>query len=175
MEVFDVPYGKIRIIELGREERKAFHQFVEENFPRLGKASLICEKFNMRYEYFSECYRCEFKRVLLTDYHYGSENNNIDQRMSGKCSKCNKFVFQDCIDDNIIFVAKNNIVAFGDYFKAYKKREGKREGEKEGEGEKEYILEILKTKKVYEIDCPKVAIDRMNTGKYISSSLKMIS
>jgi hypothetical protein len=173
MDMFIIPADKIRVIELNREERKAFHNFVETNYPKLKKTSLICHKFNFTCDYFASCYKypCKNKRVLLTKYHYGQEKNNEDQWMSGTCPKCNKIITEDCIDNNIIAVQKNNAVAFGNYFKGYKNKDKKNKDIVYEERSEEGIVEILRCKKVYEIDAPTTILNKNDLQEYISNKI----
>lgn len=116
--VFVVPANTIRFVLLPSDERKKLHQYLEQEYPALKKASAPCKKFGMeRRKTLKKCYKCN-KLVLLT-YRHGQMENNQDEYYTGACAKCAKRIEWECNYDDYEDIVRipilNKMFVFGDY------------------------------------------------------------
>jgi len=168
-ELFSVPDKKLRYVLLKKDNRKILHQFLDVNYPKLKKRSVFCKKFEVEcYKVYKKCYYCH-KPVLLK-YHHGYTSNNQDEYYQGQCTRCRGVDYDadgngyeshiswepNYGDDDEVFKAPIHMkmLVFGNY-----NYEERKYGKTENKDDKTYvekdITEILKDKKIYEIDLPK--------------------
>lgn len=163
-DIFNCSKDKIRVIQLPSEERKLVHQYIERYYPKIYKSSLCCKYFpTNRIHTFIKCYKCNYRNVVIDDYHEGRMKNNMDENRSGTCPKCDKYiVFEPNWDswDNVRIQWENNIISFGYYFKGYI----------QGAHTEDVSLNDM-IFKIYELDAPKEILDKEALSKYISSQL----
>lgn len=125
-DVFDILSTEVRFIHIiNNEDRKTLHQYLETEYPKLNKVSLQCKKLdsNILHTYI-QCYDCYYSRVNIDDYHTGYMSNNIDEWRSGDCPRCGAHISFEPNYDNwnkVTRTRKNNIVAYGLFFKGYNK------------------------------------------------------
>jgi hypothetical protein len=178
--IFDVPAGKIRLIHLNiTHDRKLLHQYLETNYPKLYKQSLYCSYHSAeRLHTFIKCYECDYKNVCIDTYNHGIMPNNIDEWRSGKCPSCGETVtFEPNYDDydDIRIVWKNNVVAFGNYFRSYRNPVlGVSKNISPNE-----IIGILNGKHVYEIAEPALVrqkqIKKKQLCKYLDAQIELVN
>lgn len=100
--------------------RKMIHQYLDA---RVSKASIrVSSHYAEIATRYVRCYECDYTRVMLTDYHYGDEPNNIDESRSGTCRKCGGYIiFEPNYDDwdDVVTIARNNAIVVGDVVKHY--------------------------------------------------------
>jgi len=167
-ELFDIPARKLRYVLLKNNDRKIVHQFLDANYSKLRKRSVFCKKFEVEYQKtYRKCFYC--KKPVLMEYHIGYMENNYDEYYSGDCRKCEGLQNDDDADgfEGHVFWEPNNgddegvfkvpvhmkMLVLGNY--DYDRTEHKTLDEKVYT-EKD-VVEILKDKKIYEIDMPKDA------------------
>ena len=137
----------------------------------MGKTSLQSKSFEFnKYTQFIECYHCDYKSVHLNQYHLGVLPNNIDEWKSGTCPKCSRgIIYEPNYDDrdNVKVIAGNNVIVYGDYLIHYNSPKYA----KYGIVTNDEIYNILKTKKIYEINAPAESINKKNLRKYIDNEI----
>ena len=101
------------------ENRLLLHQYLENTYPNLKKTSLMSKiYYGGFFMTLKTCYECDYKRVPLNKYHYGSMESNVDECRSGFCPKCDKLnIWEPNYDDwdDIIKLESNNMIIMGDF------------------------------------------------------------
>lgn len=168
--------GKIRILNVSPSERKILHLYFERLSPKIKKTSLRCGFFDRHKEtrYYSKCHNCDYKWVLLNEYHRGSMENNIDESISGECPKCHDYIFHEFnYDDGLRYVKSKNIFAFGNYFSNYSNetRIQLDFGVQDLESE---VLRIINLNDFYDLNEPSGNLNKKRLGKYLKQELLKI-
>lgn len=174
--ILKLPKNKMCIMTCPKsEERKKIHQYLEINYPSIKKISLqsdLVEKIEFS-QTFYKCYYCNYKRVSINEYHYGSMESNKDEYRTGTCPKCGENItFEMNYDDwdNVIRLYKKNIIIVGDYVK----HNNFPKHAERGDVSKEEFTRIMKNVTLYEIDAPEKLINHKKLKIYIDSKLKDI-
>ena len=169
----EIPQGKIVVYYIpDRRSRNIIHQYLEENYPYFSKTSLCCEFFEYDFLKYKQCEDCGHKYVPLNNYHFGSEQNNIDEWKSGICPQCGETVwYEPNYDDrdDIFVVRKNNIIAIGEYFREYTNRPRERVT---------YdiitVNSIINSSKKYIIDSPSKPMKKEKIGHFVEEMIRNI-
>lgn len=146
--------------------RKIIHQYLENNYPEINKASLYNSNYNSERTLYAKCYECSGKAKL--EYHYGYMPNNEDEWYSGDCLKCGETYSIDCCDiyykDDIVYVHHHNMIVVNipnRWYPSYATHKDISEEE---------FLKAMKTTETYFIDKPENLsnMSKKNLGIYIS-------
>lgn len=149
--IFTVPKGKIRFIELTCHDRKLLHQYLEHHYPDLKKFSIKCKKFGT--EVFGTYIKCcgGSGNKIWMKYHYGDMANNRDERYTAYCNECGEYFSCECMfgDVGVKALRDCKMFAFGDY--SFPTARYLIKGSAESSSK---IQQILKGKDVHEVDAP---------------------
>ena len=170
-DIFTVPEGKIRVIPLKTSDRKLLHQYLD-TFPKpFGKTSLKSSHLHGdRTHTFIKCYSCDYKKVLINNYHYGCMENNKDEYRSGTCPKCDAHItFEPNYDnwDDVKCVHGNNLLAYGNYFRHHTSPPHATTGVVSID----MITKILNNSRVYELPIPTTALNKRHLATYIDTMI----
>lgn len=108
---------------MDEEERHIVYNYMSTVYPKLNKSILRVNSLDSEIMHFrpkhADCYHCDNGRGKLTNYNYGSLPNNKDEYYSGLCNECGRNVYFEPNYDMPKEVRRNNVIAFGNWFKGY--------------------------------------------------------
>jgi hypothetical protein len=167
--IFNIPQDKIRIVAIPDNERKVLHQYLEQQYPKLPKTSLVSQRFGSEPLYvYTKCHECGYKNVAINS---GNNTQSYDSEYkSGRCPQCDEYVWFDPNYDDwdeIHVIRKNNIIVMGSWFQGYSKPIHAQPGDVSIDK----VHNILAGKIIYEISAPTDRLDKNGITKYIDDNL----
>ena len=159
----------IVIIVPEKTTRLAIHQYLENKYPRMNKTSLRIDKYKS--EQYGKCWECD--KLVLVEYHYGYEQNNIDEYGSGDCDHCGtSYSYEYNFDSNAEHRPhpSNNAIVIGDYFAHYTESCYHFGAKLDNE-----TLHLINKCDIFIVNPPQYSLNKRKLGEYISNHLYEIS
>lgn len=151
------------IVASNSEDRKVMHQYLEKEFPTVGRTSLGLRCFDRIFNAIvMECWNCDSKNAVVR------YSPNAEDYMRGDCSRCGeRNVFEPSIDywsDEFRYIYDHNSVVLGNYIKRSFNRPFHAE---DGYIPAEQFDEVVDGKKIFIVDAPSKLIKKAKLQNHI--------